>query len=68
MRVGDVVKVDWLSESGNYYNWVGLLMDSCGHKLEFLIDGDFDVWRISDLELIKERGGLIVLESKNESR
>lgn len=68
MKVGDVVKVDWLSESGNYYNWVGLLMGIYGHKLEFLIDGDFDVWRISDLELIKERGGLTVLESKNASR
>ena len=68
MQVGDVVKVDYVSSLGNHYDWVGMLMGIYGHKLEFMIDGKFDVWRESDLELIKERGGLTVLESKNASR
>ena len=68
MKVGDVVKVDYVSSQGNHWNWVGMLMGIYGHKLEFMIDGKFDVWRMSDLELIKDRGGLTVLESKNASR
>ena len=40
-----------------------MLMGIYGHKLEFMIDGKFDVWRMSDLELIRERGGLTVLEN-----
>lgn len=68
MRVGDVVKVDYVSSQGNHWDWVGMLMGIYGHKLEFMIDGQFEVWRETDLELIKERGGLTVLESKNASR
>ena len=68
MKVGDVVKVDYVASQGNHWNWVGMLMGIYGHKLEFLIDGDFDVWRMSDLELITARGGLTVWESKNERR
>ena len=68
MKVGDVVKVDYVSSQGNHWNWVGMLMGIYGHKLEFMINGKFDVWRESDLDLIKERGVLTVLESKNENR
>jgi len=68
MKVGDVVKVDYVSSQGNHWNWVGILMGIYGHKLEFMIDGKFDVWRMSDLELIRERDGLTVLECKHENR
>ena len=62
MKVGDVVKVDYVSSAGNHWNWVGMLMGIYDHKLEFMIDGKFDVWRMSDLELIRERGGLTLVE------
>ena len=65
MKVGDVIKVDYMSSEGNHWNWVGMLTGIYGHKLEFMIDGKFDVWRMSDLELISESGGLTVLESES---
>ena len=68
MKIGDVVKVDYVSSAGNHWNWVGMLMGIYGHKLEFMIDGKFDVWRMSDLELIDAVGGLTVLESENANR
>ena len=68
MKVGDLVKVDYVSSLGNHWNWTGLLMGIYGHKLEFMIDGKLDVWRMSDLELIRERGGLTVTEGSRASR
>ena len=64
MKVGDVIKMDYVSDNGAHWNWVGILMGIYGHKLEFMIDGKFDVWRMSDLELIQDRGGLTLLESQ----
>ena len=68
MKVGDLVKVDYVSSLGNHWNWTGLLMGIYAHKLEFMIDGKLDVWRMSDLELIRERGGLTVTEGSHASR
>tara|TARA_B100000683_G_scaffold258027_2_gene280220 strand:+ start:243 stop:419 length:177 start_codon:yes stop_codon:yes gene_type:complete len=53
MKVGDVISVDYVSSHGNHWKWVGILTGIYGHKLEFLIDGKFDVWRMSDLKLMK---------------
>ena len=44
MKVGDVIKMDYISDNGAHWNWVGMLMGIYGHKLEFMIDGKFDVW------------------------
>ena len=53
MKVGDVISVDYVSSQGNHWKWIGILTGIYGHKLEFLIDGKFDVWRMSDLKLMK---------------
>ena len=64
MKPGDVVKMDYVSDTGAHWSWVGMLTAIYGHKLEFMIDGKFDVWRMSDLELIRARGGLTLVESQ----
>ena len=61
MKVGDVISVDYVSSQGNHWKWVGILMGIYGHKLEFLIDGKLDVWRMSDLKLMKAE---VICESR----
>lgn len=53
MNVGNVVKVDYVSSSGNHWKWVGMITGIYGHKIELLIDGEFEVWRTGDLEVAK---------------
>ena len=61
MKFGDVVKVDYVSSHGNHYNWVGMIMGIYGHKLEMLINGKIDIWRMSDLTTM---GAEIISESQ----
>ena len=56
MKVGDVVKVDYVSAVGGHWNWVGMLMGIYGHKLEFMMENPNvmgAVWALFD--------GLVVL-------
>ncbi len=53
MKTGDLVKVDYVSSLGTHYDWVGVVMGVYGHKLEFLIDGEIDIWRMTDLEVME---------------
>ena len=52
LKVGDVVSVDYKSNNGAHWKWIGLITWTCGYKFEFLIDGKFDVWKLPDLELM----------------
>lgn len=52
MKVGDIVKVDYVSREGNRWDWSGLLVWTCGYKFEFLIDGDFETWTSHDLNRV----------------
>ena len=61
MKVGDVISVDYVSSQGNHWKWVGILMGIYGHKLELLIDGKLDVWRMSDLKIM---GAEVISESR----
>ena len=61
MKVGDVISVDYVSSQGNHWKWVGILMGIYGHKLELLIDGKLDVWRMSDLKIM---GAGVISESR----
>lgn len=61
MKVGDVISIDYISSEGNHWKWVGMLTGVYGHKLEFMIDGAFDIWDSHDIKLIKDRGGLTLL-------
>ena len=53
MKVGNIVKVDYISSMGNHWNWVGMVTGVYGHKIELLINGEFEIWRTSDLDIAK---------------
>jgi hypothetical protein len=38
---------------GNHWNWVGMVTGVYGHKIELLINGEFEIWRTSDLDIAK---------------
>tara|TARA_B100000214_G_C23812958_1_gene555869 strand:+ start:221 stop:403 length:183 start_codon:yes stop_codon:yes gene_type:complete len=51
MKVGDCVRVDYTGLDSSYH-WTGICMWTDGYKFEFLIDGEFDTWTLSDLETV----------------
>ena len=60
MKVGDLVKVDYVSADSRY-KWNGICTWSDGYKFEFLIDGEFDTWTGADLGVM---GAVVVNESR----
>ena len=54
MKVGDCVKVDWLSTGGAGlgHKWIGICTWTDGYKFEFLIDGELDTWTKRDLKVV----------------
>ena len=62
MKVGDCVKMDYTSWlDGERQNWTGICTWTDGYKFEFLIDGEFDTWTRSDLDIA---GAEIINESR----
>ena len=53
MKVGDCVRVP--GDVSHQYAWVGVCTWTDGYKFEFLIDGKFDTWTSSDLEILKAK-------------
>ena len=49
MKVGDFVRV---ADDDLSVHWVGIVTWTDGYKVEFLIDGKFDVWTTSDLDVV----------------
>jgi len=47
MKLGDCVRVVTAN-----YNWTGICTWTDGYKFEFLINGEFDTWTLSDLETV----------------
>ena len=65
MKVGDLVKVDYV---GDYkapdfttYRWSGVCTWTDGYKYTFLIRGEFDTWTKRDLNLV---GAEVISESR----
>lgn len=64
IKVGDCVRVDYEGYDEGYadgYHWTGICTWTDGHKFEFLIDGEFDIWTAGDLGVV---GAMVINESR----
>ena len=63
MKVGDCVKVDYDGkwDLAPSYQWTGICTWTDGYKFELLIDGQFEMWDLLDLDLV---GAEVVNESR----
>ena len=52
IEVGDLVRMDYTTAGKDGYHWQGICTWEDGYKYEFLVNGEFDVWKRGDLEYI----------------